>query len=404
MKVVFASYDRCDDIGGVSSWLQRFLPLLRDHGIDVEAHLFQIGGARGTNLAALGIAGIRCRIAPWPADTEQGTRQCWQWLNESQPDVYVPNCIIPAYFAAAFARQAGAFTVGVLHSDEAFYHGLIDEFVAGRDVWRLDAVVAVSSYLESVLRGSVGQYLVTARIPCGVPVPPAAEQPGRHPFRLIWTGRLVEEQKRASATAQALAAALDQWPDAEAIMIGDGSALPAVQAILAPHLASGRARLPGRQGPREIQAALSESDVFVLLSDYEGLPVSLLEAMGAGVVPVCLEMRSGIHDVLQHGQNGLIVSDRGADFLAAVGQLRNSPAWRAQLGDTARRTVADGFSIENCAASWISLLQAHAGPGRWRAGTSLPTRLHLPPPNAKFGRFDQRRGSFAQRLLRRFTS
>jgi hypothetical protein len=125
--------------------------------------------------------------------------------------------------------------------------------------------------------------------------------------------------------------------------------------------------------------------------------------MAAGVVPVCLEMRSGIRDVLQHEENGLIVSDRGAAFLAAVGRLKDSPAWRSQLADKARRTVSDGFSIENCAARWISLLQAHAGSGRWRAGPPLPGHLHLPPPNAKFGHFDQRRGTFAQRLLRRFT-
>jgi len=403
MKVVFVSYDHCDDIGGVSSWLQRLLPLLRVHGIDVEVHFFLIGEARGANQTALEKAGIRCRVAPWPADTVQGTRQCWHWLNESQPDVYVPNCIVPAYFAAAFARQAGAFTVGVLHSDEPFYHGIIDEFVTGLDVWRLDAVVAVSCYLESVMRRSADRSLTTVRIPCGVPVPPQAAVAGRHPFRLIWTGRMVEEQKRATATAQAMAAALDQWPDAEVIMIGDGSALPAVQAILAPHLTSGRARLPGRLGHQEIQAALLESDVFVLLSDYEGLPVSLLEAMASGVVPVCLEMRSGIRDVLQHEQNGLIVSDRGAAFLAAVGRLKDSPAWRAQLAGMARSTVAAGFSIDNCATRWISLLQTHAGSGRWRATPLPPDHLPLPPLNAKFGHFDRRRSSFAQRLLRKLT-
>lgn len=52
---------------------------------------------------------------------------------------------------------------------------------------------------------------------------------------------------------------------------------------------------------------LSFSDFFVLSSDYEGLPISLLEAMSLGVVPICTPA-GGIKDVLRDGENGYMTS------------------------------------------------------------------------------------------------
>jgi colanic acid/amylovoran biosynthesis glycosyltransferase len=65
----------------------------------------------------------------------------------------------------------------------------------------------------------------------------------------------------------------------------------------------------------------------VLLSDYEGLPVSVLEAMASGVVPICLDTRSGTQEAIQHGVNGLIVKDRADDFFTSVEALQGDPAW-----------------------------------------------------------------------------
>jgi glycogen synthase len=48
-------------------------------------------------------------------------------------------------------------------------------------------------------------------------------------------------------------------------------------------------------------------DVFVLLSDHEGLPVALLEAMAHSLVPVVTNIESGNTQVVQDGQNGFVV-------------------------------------------------------------------------------------------------
>src|SRR5205823_7198333 len=83
-----------------------------------------------------------------------------------------------------------------------------------------------------------------------------------------------------------------------------------------------RIRLLGRVDVSSVYSVLRDCHALVLLSDYEGLPVSMLEAMAAGVVPVCLDTRSGIRDAIQHGFNGLIVKDRKDDFHGAVRTLK----------------------------------------------------------------------------------
>src|SRR5262249_62145869 len=104
----------------------------------------------------------------------------------------------------------------------------------------------------------------------------------------------------------------------------------------------------GRVDNSNIYDVLGQCHGLVLLSDYEGLPVSMLEAMAAGVVPICLDTRSGIREALEHGANGLIVKDRADDFLSAVKALSDPAKWQ-KLSLAARRTVRRGYSIDNCA-------------------------------------------------------
>src|SRR5262249_47768385 len=120
MKVSFATYDAPQDVGGVSTWLQRVLPLLQMAGIQVDVHLMAFGGKPGTNCAFLEKNGIKVRWIPWQWHVPYAVRSFLTFLEASQPDVYVPNCLLPAYFAAGYARRSGIPTAGILHSDDPF--------------------------------------------------------------------------------------------------------------------------------------------------------------------------------------------------------------------------------------------------------------------------------------------
>jgi Glycosyl transferases group 1 len=111
--------------------------------------------------------------------------------------------------------------------------------------------------------------------------------------------------------------------------------------------------------------------------------------MAAGVVPVCLDTRSGIRDAIQPGFNGLIVKDRKEDFYAAVQTLQRDAVLWSKLSANARETVKQRFSEETCAASWIELLRSFEK-GKRIGPVKSPVFVRLPRRNPKFGYYDQR--------------
>jgi len=392
MKVAFASYDSAHDVSGVSTWLRRLLPRLHARGVAVEAHLLGFDGAPGANTLWFEAHGVPVRWAPWPRETTEAARACLQFVATSPPDVYVSNCILPSYIAAAHLRAAGLPTIGVLHADDAFYESVVDAFVRTPARPGLSALVPVSAFLESKVQPlAAARGLSVRRIGCGVPLTDAAASAATDRFRLIYVGRLEEEQKRISDLTHALCAAARQNPALDAWIVGEGRARADVERIIAAESpAVGRVRLLGRLDNDAIYDVLRQSHALVLLSDYEGLPVSVLEAMSVGVVPICLDLRSGIREAISPGVNGLIVTDRDADFLAAVRSLSADPILWARLSAAARQTVAREFSIEACADRWHELLTAQAASAPRDFRFQVPRRVTLPPPDLRFGSNDVR--------------
>src|SRR5207244_5462603 len=96
----------------------------------------------------------------------------------------------------------------------------------------------------------------------------------------------------------------------------------------------------------ETMAALADHDVFVLPTRTEGLPVALLEAMGAGVVPVVSNIDSGVPDVVTADVNGLLpeVGDVNG-FADAIARLDADRSMLERLGAAGRRIVEDRFDI-----------------------------------------------------------
>jgi colanic acid/amylovoran biosynthesis glycosyltransferase len=391
LKVAFATYDAMDDVGGVSSWLRRLVPYLQKDGIDLEIHLLAFGGRPGVNFAWFEKHGVTVRWRPWRYHTRKAVRDCLQLVEEGQPDVYVPSCILPAYYAAGYLRGQGLPTVGVIHSDDPFYWGIVDEFVNGLSAFRLSALVTVSTFLEGAVQTSIKQrHTLLRKIGYGVPIAESAAKPPNGVFRLIYSGRLVEQQKRISEVTEALCAVVKANPDVEAWMVGEGDARSSVETIIqASGVGPERVKVLGRVDVAKMYGVLQQCHAFVLLSDYEGLPVAMLEAMAAGVVPICLDIRSGVREAILPGVNGLIVQDRSADFHRAVMSLQRDLGLWARLSANARTTATERFSEERCGSEWSDLLRSIHSVDR-SAPLKAPFVFKLPRRNPKFGGFDSR--------------
>ena len=137
------------------------------------------------------------------------------------------------------------------------------------------------------------------------------------------------------------------------LLCGDGPLLPDVQQFVAARGMS-NVRFAGRVD--DIDGYLGASDVFVMPSDFEGMPNALMEAMVHGLPCVSTD-RSGALDIARDGLEALYCPVGAPDSLAArLCELVDDPAERIRLGTNARERIKE-FSVERVTRTFNSCLQ-----------------------------------------------
>jgi glycosyltransferase involved in cell wall biosynthesis len=196
----------------------------------------------------------------------------------------------------------------------------------------------------------------------------AAPAPRARRGVILFLGR-IEAAKGIGELLEAFAVLRAAQPEAELVCAGAGGIEAAARRAEALGIEDA-VRFPGWLGEAQKRAWLRRAAVFVLPSHAEGLPMSLLEAMAAGV-PVVASAVGGIPDVVKHGVNGLLVAPGDAvDLLRALRRVLRDPQLAAALGAAGRETVRARFAPEQVLAQ---LGEVYAGLGV--EGAPLRARL-----------------------------
>lgn len=396
MKVAFADYSDDADISGVTTWLAKFIAHLSCTEPPAEVrtalHLHHIGSAgwRDSSLVQE-LAGVPVELSGRHVGevrfTEDAVRDTLAFLDAARPDVFLPQCLPGFHFAASLASRSGLPWVLTVHADDPDYWGLVEECAPDA---AHGACVAVSEYLAEGVR----QRRPTARvvtIPCGVPVPATATRFSAAPFRVVYSGRLVEHQKRASLVAESLIEACGRCDRIEATVIGDGIARPSMEAAVAAAGLVDRIRFTGRLPPDAVGLHLQGAQAILLMSDFEGLPVALLEGMAAGVVPVARSIASGVRELVRDGTTGLLVDDSSTNAAAALVRLADAPERWEALSAAARRLVVERYSDTVCFGRWRRLLGELTEAATPRYPLAVPRPIRLAPVHPLNRRMDLRR-------------
>jgi glycosyltransferase involved in cell wall biosynthesis len=146
---------------------------------------------------------------------------------------------------------------------------------------------------------------------------------------------------------------------------------------------------------------LLKCHAVVLLSDYEGLGLALLEGMACGVVPIGLHGAPCVTEFVADSVNGLLVGDRGDEFVAAVRRLRDDPQLWERLARAAHAKAIE-FSVAACADHWQELLHTLVNSSGPRQPLQIPRWLHLPPVHPALSWLDPRPNQELMRRARRF--
>ncbi len=159
----------------------------------------------------------------------------------------------------------------------------------------------------------------------------------RRDFVYLSIARLVHA-KGIDVWIRALVGLTRDMPDTRALVVGDGAARNQLWSLVVSLGLEGYVRFVGTQ--RDLPSLFAASDVFVLPSRMEGLPLSLLSAMAAAK-PVLATAVGGVSEVVSDGVDGLLVpaEDVGALEMAAR-RLASDPSFRQRLAEAARHAVS----------------------------------------------------------------
>lgn len=250
-----------------------------------------------------------------------------------------------AWFAAEMmnfgqpGRASWSFTI---HGFQDF----VDEAIARLDLKAASAafVICISDFTKAQLCRITPPHLWDCFqvVRCGIDLgqfPFRGERkPSQRP-RIVTVGRLSPE-KGQLILIQALAALRDKGVEAELTLIGDGPLEEWIKNEISLLRIEDRVLLTGELLPEEVNAHLSEADIFCLPSFSEGLPVSIMEAMALGV-PVVTTFIGGIPELAIDGKTALTVPAGNVGALAdALERMIVDGELRKNLIGAARQEVS----------------------------------------------------------------
>ncbi|MFA5499792.1 MAG: glycosyltransferase family 4 protein [Candidatus Omnitrophota bacterium] len=362
-------------IGGVDTWIAN----LKKH-IDSESYKIVTIGDSGT---FAGNRKIDINIYSW--------RQAEDVLLKLSPAVVVPNWKFPLFGICARLMEKGAAlrTLGMCHSDSekeyyeplAWYESAISKFIAVGPLCRDKLIERIPFRKDDVFH-----------LPYGINIPKVNRKIySLKPLRIVYFGRLRQEQKRIFDLVK-LAKILDEnGVDFGLDIIGSGFDEAALKNMVSASGLAGQVRVLPQLPHSLVPEAIKDYDVFIQVSDYEGLGLSMIEAMAEKLIPVVTKASGGAWTIIENGKSGFCAEVGDIDKMALV--LKNISLLRPEeaelIGANARTTAKEFFDIDVICPQFLDIagLCLKDGKRKWAHGDILFEKRGLFPSYLPFNRF-----------------
>lgn len=289
------------------------------------------------------LRGVDVKIVWMSKSTWVGPRALFQLarnLVRNRPDILYTLTVVPNIWGRVFGslRRVPVIVSG--------YRSLYPK-QHERWLWRLsNRIICNAEVLRETMvrRSGVSRDRVRV-IPNAVDTDifrPAPDEKAPEPT-VVYVGRLVQE-KDPMNLVEGFRRTAEQLPEARFRLIGNGSMKPQVEEFVKAHrLESAISIIPGT---KDIHAHFHQAWVFALASKQEASANVVIEAMACGL-PVVLTRVGGLPELVNHGENGLLVDPHDPTQLAeALTTLLTDDAKRRAMGIKARERVMAHHSLQ----------------------------------------------------------
>lgn len=340
-------------IGGVTTWSMRLSDTFeRRADLGFDLHTLLVSTRPPMALGARPLLGDRVSLCVLdPTDdhfvTLANLRRAVEVL---EPDAVLPNYTDISYAVASQLRYAGVPSVAIAHTDCAYYRRLLAQYPS----W--DAAVAVSAEVRSWLAPMAGHRPLDT-IVYGVPVSgaPRGVSAGG-PLRIAYVGRLAQVQKRVMDLVPFARTLAALGVECELHIVGDGPEGARLRAELTT-IGCVRVVFHGPRTPEYLQEFWPKVDVSVLVSEYEGTSITMLEAMAHGVVPAVTRVASGVSEWVEENVTGVTAPVGEPEALARrVLALDTDRGLLARIGAAAHARARQHLGLDLMAERFAAIL------------------------------------------------
>jgi colanic acid/amylovoran biosynthesis glycosyltransferase len=251
----------------------------------------------------------------------------------------------------------GIGRIGMIQSDDPGPYGALRLYQK-----HTEAVAGVSRRIIIKLKNdSVLGKKKVGDVRYGVNMPPLRKKRaifcGQRPLRILYCGRIVEEQKRISLLPLILKDLDKAGLNYEMTMAGKGCELNKMVDLLQTWVRQKKVYIIGGLDQKAVSKTMAKNDIFLLFSNYEGLPLALLEGMAHGLVPVVSDLGNDFRDLV-HGTGGKLVNHKATkDYAKAILEVAKRPNSFFRNSILCQRKCRDDYSIEAMTNRWIGFLK-----------------------------------------------
>jgi glycosyltransferase involved in cell wall biosynthesis len=144
-------------------------------------------------------------------------------------------------------------------------------------------------------------------------------------------------------------------------LVGDGPERPGLERRIAELSLELNVELMGSLNQDRVRQLYRETDLFVLTSFAEGVPVVLMEAM-AMEIPCVATWITGVPEIIRHGIDGWLVAPGDFEEAAdAIAHLMDDPVLRRRLGSSARERILEKYDLDRNTANLAEVFKRRLG-------------------------------------------